>query len=256
MATLKKTILFIGFGNLAKSILNKDLKSNFKISYINSSKKIEFINSKKSYKSSYDVVFLLVKPNIFYNYGKEFSKYTNKKTIIISFMAGVRINTISKKINNSRIVRVMPSVLSLYKNSHSCVFSHYHNLSKWTVKNVTNLFGTSFIISNENDMHKATVLFGSGPAFIAFVTKSYLDACKQFNLKFNFTNDPILDMFKFVLQHSDKFGGFEKFINSISSKKGVTQEGISYLRNSNIKKIMYTSLIKSYKRSKELSLGK
>ena len=52
------------------------------------------------------------------------------------------------------------------------------------------------------------------------------------------------------------YSNFDNFIKKITSKKGTTQEGINYLEDANIEKIMYNTFNKAYKRSKELSLEK
>ena len=57
-------------------------------------------NSKKEIKKinyPYKYVFLLVRPNLFYQKGSEFSKYLGPKTIVVSCMAGVTVNRIQKK---------------------------------------------------------------------------------------------------------------------------------------------------------------
>ena len=43
---------------------------------------------------------------------------------------------------------------------------------------------------------------------------------------------------------------------AIASKKGTTQAGVNYLKSQNIKKTIYTTLDRAYKRAKELSVEK
>ncbi len=42
------------------------------------------------------IFFLLIRPNTFLSFGKQFQKYLSKKTLIISCMAGVKLSTIEK----------------------------------------------------------------------------------------------------------------------------------------------------------------
>jgi pyrroline-5-carboxylate reductase len=46
------------------------------------------------------------------------------------------------------------------------------------------------------------------------------------------------------------------FVQSIASKKGTTQAGVNFLKSQNLKKIMYTTLHRAYKRAKEISIEK
>lgn len=242
---------------MAKSLLNNKIKSKFNIYSVNSSKLIKSINVKNNKSQiKFDSVFLLVKPNVFNQEGDNFIKYIDKNTKVISCMAGVKVVTISRKLKTNNVVRIMPNILSLFESSHTCIFSDDKKLANWTKINITNLFGTSFILNKENDIHKATALFGSGPAFIAKIINSYINASKKMNLKYSDSNEPILNLFKDVLEHSKKYENLDNFIKKITSKKGTTQEGINYLEDANIEKIMYNTFNKAYKRSKELSLEK
>ena len=120
MATLKKTILFIGFTIIVSKLLNSKLKKNFNICAVNSSNEIKFLNFKKTKVIPvFNVVFLLVKPNIFYKEGKSFSKYLNTQTKVISCMAGVKKSTISKKLNTKKIIVNSKVIISLSSKLNS-----------------------------------------------------------------------------------------------------------------------------------------
>lgn len=256
LATHKKEVLFVGYGNLAKSILNDSFKKRFHVCSINSKNTINFINFKKKYDFKFDIVVLLIKPKIFYEQGDNFLKYVSKETIVISCMAGVKINTITKKMKTNKIIRIMPSILSFYSKSHTCIFSNQLKLSKWTEKNFANLLGTSYIVKKENDINKATALFGSGPAFMAMLIQDYVSASLKLDPQLKKSETILINMFQDVIDCSRHYGGLSSFIESISSKKGTTQEGIAYIKKANINKIMHSALIRTYKRAKELSFEK
>ena len=48
----------------------------------------------------------------------------------------------------------------------------------------------------------------------------------------------------------------DDFVRSISSKKGTTEAGVNYIKSQNIEKIIYTTLYRAYKRSKEIDSEK
>ena len=80
---------------MAKSLLNNKIKSKFNIYSVNSSNLIKPINVKNNKSQiKFDSVFLLVKPNVFNQEGYNFIKYIDKKTKVISCMAGVKVVTI------------------------------------------------------------------------------------------------------------------------------------------------------------------
>lgn len=241
---------------MAKSMLNSALKKKYDIYAVHSNQKINAVNCKINQKLVFDLLVILVKPNIFYENGNDFKKYLNNNTIIISCMAGVKIKTISKKLDSEKVVRIMPNVLSLYQKSHTCIYSNNLKLSDWTKNHFTKLLGTSFIVKKENDINLATSIFGSGPAFMAMIVNSYMEACKKLNPTLKSNDSSLKLLFSNIVNLSEQKGGLDGFIKSIASKKGTTQEGINYLKKANIEKIVYTTLQRAYRRAKEISFEK
>ena len=66
----------------------------------------------------------------------------------------------------------------------------------------------------------------------------------------------VISLFQNVISINNSSQKLEKFIKSIASKKGTTQAGVHFLKSKNLKKIMYTTLYRAYKRAKEISIEK
>ena len=257
--TLKPKILFVGYGHLAKSLASKSFLKNFKIDSINSKSRIYSLNNKKITKKlnfPYKYVFLLVRPNLFYLRGADFNKYIDPKTIIVSCMAGVTINRIHQIINSKNIIRIMPNVLAKQNASHTYVYAKNKKLINSSLHKILKSFGTYHISSKEDEMNIATALYGSGPAFIAFLVNAFMAASKNISHNSKVNEMDIIHLFKNVISINDSSLKLEKFVQSIASKKGTTQAGVHFLKSQNLKKIMYTTLHRAYKRAKEISIEK
>ena len=257
--TLKPKILFVGHGHLAKSLSSKSFLKNFTIDSINSKSRIYSLNRKKIIKKlnpPYKYVFLLVKPNLFNQRGTVFNKYIDPKTIIVSCMAGVTINRIQQIINSKNIIRIMPNVMAKQNASHTYVYVKNKKLINTTFIKILKSFGTFHIASKEDEINIATALYGSGPAFIAFLVNAFLAASKNISPYSKVNEMDIIHLFKNVILINDSSLKLEKFVQSIASKKGTTQAGVHFLKSQNLKKIMYTTLHRAYKRAKEISIEK
>jgi len=257
--TLKPKILFVGYGHLAKSLASKSFLKNFAIDSINSKSRIYSVNSKKEIKKinySYKYVFLLVRPNLFYQKGFEFSKYVGPKTVVVSCMAGVNINRIQKIINSKNIIRIMPNVMAKQNASHTYVYVKNKKLINTTFNKILKSFGTFHIAAKEDEINVATALYGSGPAFIAFLVNAFLAASKNISPKSKLNERVVIHLFQNVISINDSSQKLEGFVQSIASKKGTTQAGVHFLKSQNLKKIMYTTLHRAYKRAKEISIEK
>ena len=229
------------------------------IDSINSKSRIYSLNNKKVIKKlnfPYNYVFLLVKPNLFYQKGAEFNKYVGPKTVIVSCMAGVTINRIQKIINSKNIIRIMPNVMAEQNASHTYVYVKNKKLINMTFNKILKSFGTFHIASKEDEINLATALYGSGPAFIAYLINTFVAASKNISPKSKLNERDVIQLFQNVISINNSSQKLEKFIKSIASKKGTTQAGVHFLKSQNLKKIMYTTLHRAYKRAKEISIEK
>ena len=229
------------------------------IDSVNSKSRIYSLNSKKVIKKlnpPYKYVFLLVRPSLFYQKGSEFRKYIDSKTVLVSCMAGVTINRIQQIIYSKNIIRIMPNVMSKQNASHTYVYVKNKKLINSAFYKILKSFGTYHISSKEDEINIATALYGSGPAFIAFLVNAFVAASKNISPNSKVNEMDVIRLFQNVISINDSSKKLEKFVQSIASKKGTTQAGIHYLKSQNIKKIMYTTLHRAYKRAKEISIEK
>lgn len=259
MVTRRPKILFIGYGHLARSLISVNFKKNNIIHAVNSKNNFYSINLNKKIKSRdpfYDFIFLLVKPDTFIKKGIEFRTFISENSKIISCIAGIKLSYISKVLNTKKVIRIMPNILAKNNKSQTFVFSKDKNILNKKFIDVVKSFGSYHYVSNEDQINVATAVFGSGPAFIALLINSYILAAKSLSKNTNLKDIDLINLFQNVLSDNLNSNELDKFINLISSKKGTTQAGIKFLKSQNIKKIMYTTLDRAYKRARELSIEK
>ncbi len=257
-ATLKPYILFIGYGHLAKSLLTTKILKNNLIHFINSKNKVHSINNKKMFNKEiyYDYIFLLVRPNVFKKEYKRFEKYVKSKTVIVSCMAGINIDYISKKLESKKIIRIMPNLMAKYSLSQTMIYSRNKKILNGNFYKIIKCFGTIINSKNEDEINLATAIYGSGPAFIAYIINSFLLASQSISKKSKINDIDLINLFNSVLSLNKNSKDLQKFINSIAIKKGTTQAGIKFLKSQNLKKLIYMTLDRAYKRAKEIGIEK
>ena len=253
--TLKPKALFIGYGHLAKSLISRKLLSLLIIHSLNSKKEIQNINLKKKISKinyTYDYVFLLIRPNTFLNIGGQFQKYLETNTLVISCMAGIKFSTIEKTLKTKKIIRIMPNVMASKNKSQTHLYVKNKKLINNNIIKLLSSFGKVIKVRNEDQINFATSLYGSGPAFIAYIVNSFLKASKKLAKPYNVNEKDIIDLIKNVIEFNPSSKMLYNFVNSISSKKGTTEAGVNYLMSKKIEKIIYTTLHKAYKRAKDI----
>ncbi|MFL2534338.1 MAG: pyrroline-5-carboxylate reductase family protein [Alphaproteobacteria bacterium] len=259
LATLKPNILFIGYGHLAKSLLSTSLRRNYNINYINSQNTVFSINSKKKIKQkniSYKYIFLLIKPDIFLKKTSHFKNFISQDSKIISCMAGIKLITICNNLGHKNVIRIMPNVMAKQNKSQTFVFAKNKKILNRSFDKLIKSFGSVHYTSNEDQINIATSIFGSGPAFIAYLIKSYIVAAKNLSKKNQLKDIDLMNLFHNVLSANENSKDLDFFLNSIASKKGTTQAGVNFLKSQNINKIIYTTLDRAYKRAKEIGIEK
>ena len=257
--TLKPKVLFIGFGHLAKSLISKKLLKFVNIHTLNSKKVIRNINLNKkisNFNIEYNYIFLLIRPNTFLTFGNQFQKYLSKDSLVISCMAGVNLSTIEKKLKSKKIIRIMPNVMASNTKSQTHVYMKNKKLFDNKLKKILSTFGTVINVRNEDQINFATSVFGSGPAFIAYIVNIFVKASKKLAKPYHMNEKEVIELFKNVLETNYSSKMLDDFVRSISSKKGTTEAGVNYIKSQNIEKIIYTTFQRAYQRSKEIDIEK
>ena len=117
-----KNILVIGSGNMGGSLVNgihsKSIDDHLTVFDIHQAKLDELPNSNNLHKttavpkdSTFDVVFLCIKPTHLEDISSWLKNVTNKETVIVSFLAGVKISDIQSQTGCScSVARAMPNI--------------------------------------------------------------------------------------------------------------------------------------------------
>ena len=261
----------IGAGNLAQCLIDRISESKCNIEIIlydtdSSKKKFSKRNKLKFQKrigkeiSGCEILLVAVKPHVFPKITSDILKYVSNKTIVVSLMAGTKLNKINKDLNNQFITaRVMTNINAKYGNALSFIY-YKKNVEKKVIskiKRLFKLFGTISDVSNELQIDKITALCGSGPAYFIHFAEIIKNAFKRLGFKDKDAEDFSRNMFYATgfTCHRDK-----RKLNSIKStvvsKKGTTEAALKQMTKSNIEKIIFNSIIKAYQRSIELGKNK
>lgn len=111
-----------------------------------------------------DVVFLAVKPSRTTMVLEEISEKLADK-LIISVVAGIGLKYLKRLAPNAKIVRAMPSIAVLVKESFTAYSTDVEGDDLQTVESLLSAFGDCVRVDEEH-MDAITGLSGSGPAYV------------------------------------------------------------------------------------------
>jgi pyrroline-5-carboxylate reductase len=198
-----------------------------------------------------DVYIIAVKPQDF----RGISINSKKDSLIISIMAGISVNELTKVLKVKKVVRAMPNMLAKIKKG---VVGYYVNGTVSTEEKIfaNNLFsemGTTFSFTSENEIDMITSVSGSGPAYVYYMIDCFINAACSVGLKENEARKIVLETVKGSLALVDEKTNFSELIKSIASKGGTTESAIRVFEDSKMDKIWAGAIKKAYNRARELS---
>jgi len=253
---MKKTITFIGNGNMALSIA-KGLKDSYKIEVVGRSiekldKFEENLETKidKFLLDDFDVtdktIMLCVKPA---NVEEVSSKIKGKARVIYSVLAGTNISKLKQNLNPEAVVRTMPNLAASVHRSMTTLTGDVEFKSE--AEELLGAIGSTRWLGSEKEINIATALAGSGPAYLALIAEALTDGAVKQGLK----RDDAMAIMRGL------FGGFGELIqdvhpallkDSVMSPGGTTAAGYGALEDGNVRSSCIDAIEKAYKRATEL----
>src|SRR4030067_92185 len=188
----KKTIGFIGAGNMAEALINGLITSHTvlpgsiiasdrnveRLAVLAEGYKIKAVNSNIEVVSGSDIVIMAVKPQDISSVLAEVRE-TVKDKLLISIAAGIKTSTIMETLLRAvRIVRAMPNTPALVLSGATALFvaggctQHDEKLALKIFDSV----GKTGVLKDEGVMDAVTGLSGSGPASVFVILEALADA--------------------------------------------------------------------------------
>lgn len=263
-------ILIIGGGNMGLTYAHSFLRSHIVTEenlYIleKSSDKAESLKKLKvgsvysepgSYIRSCDLIILAVKPQDTLQLFPSMSSHIDHQQVILSIMAGVKIETISKALGTKKIIRAMPN-LPAQIGSGMTVFTSSEDITRIElvmVQNLLNSSGKTIYVEQEDSIDAATAISGSGPAYVFYVMQCLIESALDMGFSQAEADLLTYQTFKGAVDLYNKFDiSCDEWISKVSSKGGTTEASIQSFNENQLKQIFSEGVHKALERAKQLS---
>lgn len=205
--------------------------------------------------SGSDVVLLSVKPQDFPDLGASLNGVFSDGQILLSVMAGVTMETISRLTGARKIVRSMPNVASQIGMGMT-VFTASETINRdelMQVQNLLNTTGKSLYVSQENMIDAATAVSGSGPAYVFYFMDAMIGAARKLGFSASEAETLVNQTFMGAinLQNSSSLDG-PGLIAKVASKGGTTERALAVFENASVREIVSKAVFEAERRAKEL----
>jgi pyrroline-5-carboxylate reductase len=237
-------ILLIGCGNIGSLLLkvwareklaHKILVVQPSLSHakeFENNASIQFVESIKAVPADFteEVVLLAVKPQQLNEVIVDLAK--RPRALILSCLAGVKIDTLSKVFPQHTIIRFMPNVAIKTSQSINLAVA-----SKNVQQNAKDLFeklimptGKIFWLNEERELDELTPITGSGPAFVFLLAELLYQEMIKRGYKADLAKEMIEALFEGSTSLMSGSASYEALVQSVTSKKGITEAALAILR--------------------------
>jgi len=205
--------------------------------------------------SEADVVILAVKPQDFPVLAEQIRPFIKRWQLVLSIMAGIKIESIINQLGINRVVRCMPN-LPAQIGMGMTVFTSSAGVEKkelFTIQNLVNTTGKSVYVEDENMIDAATAISGSGPAYVYY----FMEAMIQTAIKMGFSpseaellvNQTFMGA---VHLHNQNELTCNEWIKRVASRGGTTEAAVKVFNALSVSDEIEAGLFAAYNRAKEL----
>lgn len=265
-------ITFIGGGNMAQSLIGGLISDGFSPSNIHVSDPaldclqklsiqyptIHTYDDNTAAIKDCDVLILAIKPQQLQSVIKELSPHWQPNTLLISIAAGIRLEDMSRWLNNDRaaIVRAMPNTPSLVQAGATALYANDHVSSEQhaLAESILRAVGLALWVDDEDKMDAVTALSGSGPAYFLLVMEAMEYAAVEMGLDTEIAK---------LLCLQTAFGAAKMALASdettatlrerVTSPGGTTERALHELEDGGLPGLFENALVAAALRSRELA---
>ena len=201
------------------------------------------------------IVALCVKPQRIGGVLQEIKSEIKPMQLIVSIIAGAKIETISEALNNDLIVRTMPntpSQIGAGMTAWTCA-EQVSDAQKLQVKMLLTALGKELYVENENQIDMATALSATGPTYIFMMMEAMTDA----GVHLGFSREVSKELVQQTMLGSTLFAIESnkhpaELRNMVTSPGGTSAEAIYQMEKGSLRTVLSKAIYSAYKRAVDL----
>jgi len=202
-----------------------------------------------------DLIVLAVKPQDAINLYPSMKPFVTEDHIILSIMAGVKIDTIEEGLGVKKIIRAMPN-LPAQIGMGMTAFTANEEVTKNELIEVQNLLSTTgkaIYFANESMIDASTAISGSGPAYVYYFMDAMINAAKEMGFTDSQADLLVWQTFNGSIHLLNKNTlSCDEWIARVKSRGGTTEAALDTFKGNNLDSSIKDGLKAALKRAVEL----
>ena len=202
-----------------------------------------------------DVVVLTIKPQNLAEVMAELNGQLKSSQLVLSIIAGARINTLCLGLNHSRVVRAMPNTPAQIGEGISVwtATAEVTEPQKEWAGSILGAMGKKIYVDDEKYIDMATAVSGSGPAYFFLMVESLVDAAVHIGLPRDMAQELVLQTMLgsgHFIQKSGKLPA--ELRRMVTSPGGTTAEALLQFEKGGFKDLVLQAVTAAYNKAKGL----
>lgn len=202
-----------------------------------------------------DVVVLAVKPQEFGKAATAWRPSLPPTALVISIMAGVRLDSITQALGAPRAVRVMPNLAAAVGESFSTwsATPAVNEDDRALVRRVLGAIGVEREVSGDAYVDMATAVAGSGPGYLTLVLESLIDGAVQIGMPRALATEMVMQTALGTARWALADGRHPADLRaSVTSPAGTTAAGLLALERGGVRAALIEAVIAAHERGRVL----
>lgn len=203
-------------------------------------------------------VVLAVKPQHLPDLAKEIAPaIATSRPLVLSVITGITLASLKDMLGQDiPVVRCMPNTAALISASITalCADSLISDDQRQMAETLMQVVGSTFWVSDEQDMHAVTALSGSGPAYFFYIMQALEKAAPALGIQPSLARRLIVHTLLGAARLASETGLSPLALQQqITSKGGTTEAALSVFDQHGLPDILQAALLAAHTRSVELS---
>jgi pyrroline-5-carboxylate reductase len=220
---------------------------------------IQYVMSNQEAVKDKDVVVLSVKPQVVSHLSEDLRGRIKQEQLVLSIMAGIKIDTINMLLTHRSIVRVMPNTpaqigegMSVWTATDS-VRQHQKEMAQ----TILAALGREIYVEDEKYIDMATAVSGSGPAYVFMILEALIDAAVHIGLPRAIAEELVFQtMLGSTLFARSSNRHLAELKNMVTSPGGTTAEGLLKLEEGELRAVLTQAIVAAYEKAQALGSEK
>ncbi len=206
-----------------------------------------------------DVVVLAVKPQMMNPVMQGLKGHIRSGALVLSVIAGARLQTIENGLQHHAIVRSMPNTpamigegMTVWTASPSVTMAQRAHAQA-----ILAALGQEIFVEEEDYLDMATALSGNGPAYVFLFMEAMVDAGVHLGFPRYIAEKLVLQTVKGAVAYAAQTPQhLARLRNQVTSPGGTSAEALYYLEKAGFRTALSRAIWAAYQRSSQLGRGK